>query len=97
MFMPRACFPFYAGAYMAYLMCDDSRGDSDGASCFFGLAEVRARDIRSDEFLASSVVACLEHLARHQSFYDADVSIYGNFVEHARRALNKLLSQRAGN
>lgn len=93
MFMPRACFPFYARAYMAYLMSDDSRGDSDGASCFFGLAKVRAHDIRTDKALASSFEHCLNHLAQRQDFYNADVSIYGRFGNHARNAVLKLRSQ----
>lgn len=90
MFMPRACFPFYARAYMAYLMSDDSRNDSDGASCFFGIAEERVDDIRADDALVSSFVHCLEHLAQHQDYYDATVSIYGSFADRAREAVSKL-------
>lgn len=96
MFMPRACFPFYARAYMAYLMSVDSRGDADGASCFFGLAKCRAQDINKDEALVHAFIDCLEHLAQRQEFYDADVSIYGSFAERARQILHRLRGQHDG-
>lgn len=94
MFMPRACLAYYAGAYVAYLLSEESKGDSDGASCFFGLAEVRADDIRADRQLARDFERCLKHLAERQAFYDADVSIYGDFTDRARKALDKLGHER---
>jgi hypothetical protein len=45
MFMPVTCFYFYAHAYIDYLMSDRSEGDSDGASCFFGIVEVRKHEL----------------------------------------------------
>ena len=96
MFMPLACFPFYAKAYMAYLMSDASEGDSDGASCFFGLIEIRAEEIILDGQFSSSVEDMLEHLAARQEWYDADKSIYGNFSERAQKVIGKLQSHRSG-
>lgn len=96
MWMPRICFRFYAHAYIAYLMSDDSKEDSDGASCFFGLAEFRADDIRAGQDLTSSFEDCLAILAQRQDFYDADVDIYGSFEERAQSALSKLRRQRSG-
>ena len=96
MFMPRACFPFYARAYMAYLRSGASNGDSDGASCFFGLAEVRVEDIRSDLSLLADFTHCLDHLAKRQDFYEADVDIYGSFADQAKRAKRKLTISPAG-
>jgi len=90
MFMPEACLPFYAGVYMKYLMSDDSKDDSDGASCFFGVAELRADEIRSSRGLTRSFVRCLEHLAKHQAYYDAEESIYGSFSERADKTLRLL-------
>ena len=86
MFMPRACFPFYARAYMAYLRSDASEEDSDGAGCFFGLSEVRADDLKSDQGLLGDFAHCLDHIAERQDFYDADVGIYGSFPDRAKRA-----------
>ena len=34
MFMPAACFAFYASAYMEYLWSGAAKDDSDGANCF---------------------------------------------------------------
>ena len=96
MFMPRACFPYYAKAYMAYLMSETSAEDSDGASCFFGLADVRADDIKSDRNLVTDFTRCLDHLAERQGFYDADIDIYGSFSERAKQAKGKLLISSTG-
>jgi hypothetical protein len=90
MHMPRACFPYYASAYITYLMSDISEGDSDGASCFFGLVECRAKEIRANDILADSVVACLERLADGQDFFGADPAIYGSFSERAEKARREL-------
>jgi hypothetical protein len=91
MFMPRACFPFYVRAYVAYLHSDASKDDADGASCFFGLAEFRTEEIRSDGSLVSEIVNTLRHLATRQEWYDADVDIYGSFAERAQRTEKKLI------
>jgi hypothetical protein len=90
MFMPRACFPFYARAYIDYLLSADSQGDSDGASCFFGLVESRAADIRPDASLLSAVEELLRHLATRQEWYDADIEIYRSFAQRAEKCLQKL-------
>lgn len=97
MFMPRACFPYYARAYMAYLMSENSVEDADGASCFFGLADVRADDIKTDRNLVTEFIVCLDHLAKRQSLYDADIDIYGNFPDRSERAKSKLLVASTGN
>lgn len=96
MFMPQACFPFYARAYMAYLRSDASKGDSDGANCFFGLAEFRAEQIKSDPSLLSDFAHCLDHLAKRQDYYEADVDIYGSFADRAARAKRNLTISSTG-
>jgi len=90
MFMPEACFPFYSGAYMAYLMSQQSEGDSDGASCFFGLVEIRAAEIAARRGLNAAVLRTLEHLAEQQAFYDADIESYGCFAKRAESARREL-------
>ncbi len=91
-FMPRACFPFYARAYMAYLLSDASKDDSDGANCFFGFVKIRAEEIVRTGSLYLAVADTLRHIATRQDWYDADQSIYGSFVEHADEALARLRS-----
>ena len=90
MSMPKACFFFYVGAYMAYLLSGDSEGDSDGANCFFGLIEIRFEEIRSRRGLLNAVKRVLSHLEKKQLWYDAEVEIYGSFVERARKARSEL-------
>lgn len=87
MFMPLACFRYYLNAYMLYLLSDASQGDSDGASCFFGLVDLRHQDIMTcDEPTRARVMAVLDRLACSQEWFDASEAIYGNFSERAKRA-----------
>jgi len=87
MFMPLACFRYYLNAYIQYLLSDASQGDSDGASCFFSLVDVRHQDIMTcDEPTRARVVAVLDRLACSQGWFDASEEIYGNFPERAKRA-----------
>lgn len=90
MFMPTARMPFYARAYMIYLMSEASERDADASNAFFGVVEIWAEEIRADASLLDEVVACLGHVAGRQEWYRANVSIYGDFKEHAARALRKL-------
>lgn len=87
MFMPAACFRYYLRAYTQYLLSDACRGDSDGASCFFGLIEVRHVEIAGcDDETRSQVDAVLDRLASSQEWFDADEEIYGDFRSEAERA-----------
>tara|TARA_R110002049_G_scaffold249194_1_gene423615 strand:- start:2689 stop:3213 length:525 start_codon:yes stop_codon:yes gene_type:complete len=89
MFMPRRCFGYYLHSYIDYLMSDDARGDSDGASCFFGLVEIRADDISSlEDPDQKRVVELLSHLGARQGWYDADEEIYGDFSRKAEHCIN---------
>ena len=76
MFMPVACFYFYIHAYIDYLMSEQSEGDSDGASCFFGLVEVRKDDIRrGPRHLRERIRELLQRLSDQQAWYDAEPHI----------------------
>ena len=86
MFMPRACFSFYVKAYVAYLLSEASKGDSDAANCFFGLVDFRSAEIRLDSSTRSMIVHALRYLAERQDWFGAEVSIYGNFEERAQTA-----------
>ena len=88
MFMPVVCFRFYVYAYIAYLLSDDSKGDSDGASCFFGLVDGRYKEIcDSETTLVDTIANTLHHLETKQDWYDADVDIYGMFARRAHKSL----------
>ena len=91
MFMPEPCFRFYAHAYIDYLMSDRSKGDSDGASCFFGIVEVRKDDIlRGPAELKTRVEALLRRLGERQAWYDAEPKIYGQFKERSKACLRMI-------
>ncbi|MFO1523571.1 MAG: hypothetical protein U1G05_16370, partial [Kiritimatiellia bacterium] len=84
MFMPTPCFYFYAHAYIDYLMSEESRGDSDGASCFFGIAEIRASEIScAPDELQTRIRDLIRHLGEHQDWYDAEPEVYGSFRARA--------------
>lgn len=95
MFMPSACFPFYCEAYIAYLMSEDSKGDVDGASCFFDLVKIRAVEVVRDQELMSAASRTLQHLAERQSWYDDFLSEDGCFAEDAENALQKLYAAKS--
>ena len=91
MTMPTPCLNYYIKPYMDYLLSDQSQGDSDGASCFFGLVQIRNIDIRSFKTdIVQQVVAVLHNLSAHQEWYDADPSIYGSFANKSERAIVSL-------
>ncbi len=91
MFMPVICFRYYIFSYMNYLLSNESKDDSDGANCFFGLIEIRADDIlESEPSLAERISYVLLHLKDKQEWYDADESIYGSFITQADDCLKKI-------
>jgi hypothetical protein len=98
LFMPLACFEYYVHAYIDYLLSDKSKGDSDGANCFFGLVDNRKTDIRSSvDDLRSRVVEVLTRLRSEQQWYDANPGIYGDFAARADEAMKLIESQPNGN
>jgi hypothetical protein len=98
MFMPTACFRFYINAYMSYILSHSSSGDSDGASCFFGLVECRIKDIlSSDSALTARISEVLTRLRDNQALYDADEAIYGSFSKKADACLRMIQNPRNEN
>lgn len=90
-FMPFRCFQFYIHAYMDYLLSDASKGDSDGASCFFVVTECRTSDIaRLPDDTREKICRVIDKIAVGQGFFDANVDIYGSFTEEAAKAKMKL-------
>jgi len=91
-FMPYACFQYYLRAYLNYLTSDDSQGDADGASCFFGLINQRSPELANNRELRQQVCETLAHVGTRQDWYDADEEIDGSFREKAAELLEKLNS-----
>ena len=90
-FMPTKCLEFYIEANIEYLLWNRSKGDSGGASCFFGLLECRHDDIQSfSPATISRVKNLLDRLASHQTWYEAEPAIYGNFAERAEKTIRSL-------
>jgi hypothetical protein len=86
--MPPPCFRFYVLAYTNYLLSESSRGDADGASCFFGLVDCRKEDISgSSELVIGEIARALEKLKGGQNWYDASEEIYGSFQDRALSCL----------
>ena len=84
MFMPEKCFAYYVHAYINYLMSSNSKGDSDGASCFFSLYSVRKKEFASGgRELIARTIELMEEMKGKQQWYDADLGIYGSFEEKA--------------
>ena len=90
MFMPRVCFFYYCRAYTEYLLSDESQGDSDGASCFFGLVSTRRDDLLSNHKLLEAARNVLRKLHVRQEWFEATPEIYGDFSAKAKRGLKML-------
>jgi len=94
MFMPVACFRYYVVAYTNYLLSESSKGDSDGANCFFGIIECRKDDIRqASEFVLERIITTLRKLQDNQEWYDADEAIYGSFQDRAATCLQVIQAE----
>jgi hypothetical protein len=92
-FMPLPCFRYYIHAYMSYLLSASSAGDSDGASCFFGIVECRLADIKtSTSHLIERVEEVLHRLRDNQDFYEASAAIYGSLRIEAELSLKMVRS-----
>ena len=91
MFMPVPCFRYYVLAYTKYLLSESSRDDSDGASCFFGIVEMRKDDIlASSKLVKGEIIRTLQRLKDYQEWYDASEDIYGSFRQKTSECLELL-------
>jgi hypothetical protein len=81
--MPAVPFNFYAPAFVKYIISERAKGDSDGASSFLRLVIWLLKSNRKilNPEMERALVSAAEHVAQRQEFYDADVSIYDNFVD----------------
>ncbi len=90
MFMPAICFRYYLPAYLSYLVSDAAKGDSDGASCIFGLIDNRLDDLSVDPALLRRTAETITYIGERQEWYDADEAIYGSFRHKAKLLIRKL-------
>ena len=86
LFAPRPVFQYYVHAFAKFVMSDKAVGDSDSASPFLSLLEVREkRDPGSVEEIFESISEALDFVASRQEYFDADVNIYDDFRDRAKR------------
>ncbi|MEM7222216.1 MAG: hypothetical protein AAF495_04515 [Pseudomonadota bacterium] len=81
-FMPPVPFRYYILALRDYLLSEQSRGDFDAPGCYLRLIEEKLRD-EPEKILPvmQHLEDSIERVAKAQAFYDADVDIFGDFVE----------------
>jgi len=84
-FAPWDVFAYYVFCFADLLTSDASQGESDCASCFLRLVREKARAAPQRlRGIYPRLKAAIEVVAGRQSFYDADVSIYGLFPDIQR-------------
>ena len=90
MYMPSRVFGYYLRAYINYLLSDAAKGDSDAASCFISLINVKSEHARKDIVpLWPEIEPVLKKLAEHQDDFDADWFPYGCF----RSKINEIVQR----
>lgn len=88
LFAPRRVFQYYVHAFIAYLMSEEAKGDSDAASPFLSLLEAREkRDPVSVAAIYPVLAKSIDFVASHQEHFEADPSIYGDFRKRALHIL----------
>ena len=75
-------FRFYMLAYISYIKSEKAKNDSDGASAFLRLVEYMLKeDPKYLEPIIEEVYSVCMNVSENQKYYDADLSIYGNFKD----------------
>jgi hypothetical protein len=83
-FMPEVPFRYYVLGYRDYIMAGQfgSPYASDAASCFIRLVLRKLQEQpRYIVPIMPELLPAVEHVAHNQAAFDADESIYGNFLE----------------
>ena len=84
LYMPRRAFQYYIFAFAEFLMSDAAAGESDDASPFLRLLIDREEhDPGSVAEIYSDLEEVVEFIASHQDYFEADLTIYGDFSELA--------------
>lgn len=81
--MPASAFNFYAPALVKYITSTQAAGDSDGASSFLHMVSWMLKTQRNIISLETEqlLLGAAEQVSRNQTFYAADIHIYGEFSE----------------
>jgi len=86
LFMPRRAFQYYVFAFADFVMSAGAHDDPDSASPFLRLLVAREeRDPGSVSQIYARLMPTVDYIVAHQTQYDADPDIYGNFADHAAR------------
>jgi hypothetical protein len=89
--MPSRCFQYYLNAYLDYILSDESRGESGGASSLFYTVEARIQEFADYEELRQRTCESLTQIAlRQEEWYDASEDIYGSFAEKASILIQRM-------
>ena len=94
LWMPIEPFQYYISAYINYLESDDSEYDSDGASSYIRLIEFMCE--HHSEFIRpikEDILNSVKMVSQRQSFYDADISIYGDFLEVEKTIVDRITKE----
>lgn len=84
-FAPWEIFNYYVFWFANFLISDASKEEADSASCFLHLVLEKAR-AEPEKFrsLYPRLKSAVDIIAGRQEFYDADVCIYGSFLDCQR-------------
>lgn len=79
-FAPFNIFKYYVFCFTGFLTSPESRDEADMASVFLNWVYEMAKKHPAElsEFY-SSIESAVNHVSDNQSFYDADLDIYGSF------------------
>ncbi|WP_339133400.1 MAG: hypothetical protein WGN25_12670 [Candidatus Electrothrix sp. GW3-4] len=87
-FMPAVPFQYYIFSFAHYIQSDLSENDADGASCYLLLIEEKLKN--EPETILSVIgelISSVRYVASNQSYYDADIDIYGDFRKKYRNII----------
>ena len=81
--MPAIAFNYYAPVFAKYVLSNNAKGDSDGASSFLHMVIelIQANRSLATEKTEHTLIAAAKIVATRQAFYDADIDIYGDFSD----------------
>lgn len=81
--MPSIAFNYYAPIFAKYVLSNNAKDDSDGASSFLHMVIelIQANRSLATERTVQTLIAAAKIVAIRQAFYDADIDIYGDFTD----------------
>ena len=80
--VPWEIFSYYIIYFVDFLTSDESKGESDCASCFLRLILEKARtEPQNFKELYARLKSAIDTVTGRQSFYRADPEIYGQFLD----------------